>query len=379
MNEQSLLDDYAAARRRFLALAQEKGARIESHVNAGLKGKAGEELATDIAWFGREDAERVFLCTSGMHGLEGPVGSAIEAAWLSEGGPGRLPANVAVCLVHALNAWGFSHFARCTENNVDLNRNWADFSKELPVNAEYTHIRDMIRLKRVDEPAIAGLIADYERLKRELGPGRLSLAVTQGQYEDPRGLQFGGRAPEFGVRVFCAHVLPRLQGAREVGLLDWHTGVGDFGEVAFLVTGGIDSEAGRRAAAWWGEARVRGWRRSPTEEEVERDVAANSLARKKFGQLYHRLPELLPNARVAGGIIEFGTERPGSFERLMLATMYELWLRFEHRGDRFAPEHAVHLATMREAFVPSDAGWRSKVLDEGPRLMQQVIDGLSKG
>jgi hypothetical protein len=42
---------------------------------------------------------------------------------------------VAVLYIHALNPYGFSHLRRATHENVDLNRNFHDFSLPLPVNA----------------------------------------------------------------------------------------------------------------------------------------------------------------------------------------------------------------------------------------------------
>lgn len=377
MSGVTIIEDYASARARFLALAKSAGADVKSHTHV-VRGPKGEDLALDVAWFGPADAPKVFLCTSSMHGLEGPVGSAAQAAWIASGAPERLPRDVAVCLVHALNPWGFAYFARCTENNVDLNRNWLDFKGPPPQNPEYRYIRDLIRMRTFTAEAIGDLARGYEEVRAKLGAGRLSIAVNHGQYEDPQGLQFGGRAPEFGHRMVREHVLPRLSHARDVGLLDWHTGVGDYGETAYLITHGIDAALGARAVAWWGEENVRNWRRSPTEAEVEADVAGNNLPKKKLGQLYHELPHFLPNARVSGGIIEFGTEKPGSFEKLMLATLYELWLRFDNRGDRFAPAHRAHLETMREAFVPQDPAWRRMVIDKGPHLMDQVVAGLAQ-
>lgn len=375
MDESFLLTDYGPARARFRALAQAAGATLETHVDETAQGPAGEDLALDIAWTGPEEAAHVVLCTSGMHGLEAPVGSAIQAAWLAGGGPARLKPGTAVCLVHALNPWGFAHAARCTAANVDLNRNWLDFGGTLPRNPEYRHIRDLIRLPDFSPASLTRLAADYARLKDDLGPARLAIAVNHGQYEDPEGLQYGGLAPEFGSRVVMARVIPRLRRARHVGLLDWHTGVGAYGETAYLVSGGIEGAGGARAMRAWGEAAVRGWKRSATETEIEADQARLGPPAKKNGQLYQELPGWLPDAAVTGGIIEFGTEKPGSFERLMLGVLYELWLRFRDRGDRHAPRHADHLATMREAFVPADLAWRRMVVREGPRLLEALIAG----
>ena len=379
MDHSFVLDGYRAARDRFVALAREKGARtLDAFANPGVTAPDGGALMMDVAWFGPAEAERVFLCTSGMHGLEGPAGSAAQFAWLAGGGVERLPPGVAVLMVHALNAWGFAWSARCTENNVDLNRNFLDFGHTAPPeNPWYAHVGRAIRVDSFGPETLPLLMQRYEALLAELGPARLRVAANGAQYTDPEGLTYGGNGPEFGHRILRDHVLPRLGGAREVGLLDWHTGVGAYNAIAYLVTGGIESEAGRRAARWWGEDKVLHWERSGIEAAIEADAEANDLDRRTPGQFYQELPRLLPHARVTGGIIEFGTEKDGDFTNLMLGYVYERYLRFVHRGPRLDAEHKPWLDLLRNAFVPADPVWRRQVVTAGPRLMDEVIAGLA--
>jgi nitrogen fixation-related uncharacterized protein len=367
--------EYRAARAQFGLLARKAGARVDRHENPAARGPYGEALVTDIAWFGPEDARRVFLCTSGMHGLEGSAGSAAQAAWMAGGA--KLPNGVAVCLVHALNAWGFAHIARCTENNVDLNRNFMDFGSALPANPHYHHIRDVIRMKDVGPQSLGALMADHQRLTAAIGPAALAYAVNAGQYEDAEGLAYGGAAPEFGHRVLRDHVLPKLKHATHVGLIDWHTGVGAYGEVAFLPATGRGTPQWERAASWWGRARVEAWKRSSMEAAIETDEAQTGLTVHKDGQLRFALARLLPSAEVTATVIEFGTEKEGDFAKLALMTMYERWLRFVDGGDRHAPQHRGHLAAALSCFAPDDADWRALVLREGLKLMDQAIAGLA--
>ena len=46
----------------------------------------------------------------------------------------------ASCFLHALNPYGFSHLRRTNEDNVDLNRNFRDFSTLPPPNAAYAEV-----------------------------------------------------------------------------------------------------------------------------------------------------------------------------------------------------------------------------------------------
>ena len=66
------------------------------------------------------------VVSSGLHGVEGYFGSAVQLALL-EGEDvvrGHCRSGVALVLIHALNPYGFAWVRRANEENVDLNRNF---------------------------------------------------------------------------------------------------------------------------------------------------------------------------------------------------------------------------------------------------------------
>lgn len=374
--------DYDGARALFRAAAGP--ALLDPEVNAAALSPKGGALAADLAWFGPRQARTVFVCTSGMHGFEGPAGSAAQIAWIKGGGPGTLPDGVAVLLVHALNPWGFAHVSRLTENNVDLNRNFLDWDASAPPpNPYYRHVRDLIRVPDLSGPTLMRLLEAQKALVAELGPAAAQVAVDFGQYEDAQGITFGGAAPEFGHRVMRDRVVPLLAGAEHVGLLDWHTGVGAYNEIAILPLDGPGSENAKRVARWWGRDLVENWKRSEVEAQIENDPNIGSLPILKTGQMKQALRRWLPGAEVSGAVVEFGTARDGDMTALVFVTLYERWLRFEHAkdgrgGDRMAPEHAPFREMAKACFVPDDPVWRATVMAAGPRLMRQAIAGLAE-
>src|SRR5579863_1850544 len=135
---------YAEARRKFLEAASAGGAMIDSDVNPHARGVSGEELATDVARFGDMDAESLFVVCSGTHGNEGSCGSGCQIGLIEEGVIEARPRSVAVLLAHGVNPYGFSHIRRVTEDNVDLNRNFRDFSKPPPENPRYAEIHELL-------------------------------------------------------------------------------------------------------------------------------------------------------------------------------------------------------------------------------------------
>ena len=129
---------YAKARVKFLEAAATAGLPIESH-NHPLPGRDGETLAMDVARDGAMDADKLLIVSSACHGVEGYCGSGVQVFALhdDEWRAKARAQGVAVLYVHALNPYGFSHIRRTTHENVDLNRNFQDFSKPLPVNGGY--------------------------------------------------------------------------------------------------------------------------------------------------------------------------------------------------------------------------------------------------
>ncbi|MHB1249994.1 MAG: DUF2817 domain-containing protein, partial [Polaromonas sp.] len=136
---------YATARVKFLEAAAAAGMELRAYEHP-LKGRDGETLALDVALDGAPDAERLFIISSACHGVEGYCGSGVQvhaahdAGWRAK----AREAGVAVLYIHALNPYGFSHVRRTTHENVDLNRNFQDFSQPLPVNAAYREIHPLL-------------------------------------------------------------------------------------------------------------------------------------------------------------------------------------------------------------------------------------------
>jgi hypothetical protein len=58
------------------------------------RGPQGQELTIDIGWFGAADPQRILVHFSGLRGIEGFAGSAIQLRCLDEGMP-ALPGDAA--------------------------------------------------------------------------------------------------------------------------------------------------------------------------------------------------------------------------------------------------------------------------------------------
>src|ERR1043165_5896020 len=121
MSEKFFSPDYFTARDRFRGMVRTVGGHLET-ISIDAKGPKDEDLGVDIAWFGAANPRRVLLHSSGVHGVEGFAGSAIQLQLLNN--LPTLPKDAAVIIVHVLNPYGMAWLRRFNENNVDLNRNF---------------------------------------------------------------------------------------------------------------------------------------------------------------------------------------------------------------------------------------------------------------
>ena len=177
------------ARVQFLEAAATAGLSIESHPHP-LPGHEGEALALDVVRDGPPDADRLLVVSSGCHGVDGFCGSGVQvfalhdAQWRAK----ARDAGVATLYLHALNPYGFSHLRSTTHENVDLSRNFVDFSQPLPVNAAYREIAHLL-IPPTWPPDASHQVA-LEQIIAHRSRVALLGALSRGQHEFAQGLFF---------------------------------------------------------------------------------------------------------------------------------------------------------------------------------------------
>jgi len=351
---------YPRARAKFMEAAKAAGGELRSFLHPERTTPKGEPLAIDVACFGNTKAARQALFVSGTHGQEGFSGSAVQICWMRSGGPATLPADLGVVLVHGLTPYGFAHFTRTTENNVDLNRNFIDRDAgPAPANPRYEELHGELVIrdwtdaenKRVDK-ALAAFTDAH-------GRDALFDTLARGQYLHPDGLIYGGDAREWSNRTLETIVTETLADAEKVAFIDWHTGIGDYGKPFFLCFNDEGGALFQRACDWWGKDNVDG-------------VKPHGMERPKYtGLVFNGVQRFLGNRDMCGAVIEFGTRGTGMRRALRL----DQWLR---RQGRLDPDIRTALqADMMDAFCPFDGQWRQDTLESGLKLTDQAIKGLA--
>lgn len=352
---------YAGARVRFLEGAAAAGMAIRS-LDHPLPGREGETLAMDVALDGPDDAERLLIVSSACHGVEGFCGSGIQvfathdAEWRAH----ARAAGVAVLYIHALNPWGFSHLRRVNEDNVDLNRNFQDFSRPLPRNPGYEELHPALLPAAwppgpENEAVIAHFIGHH-------GLAAYQRAVSQGQHSHADGLFFGGTAPTWSHRSF-REVLRRHGGpVRHLAWIDLHTGLGPCGLGERIFACRNDARALQRARAWWG---------GDGQTPVTSIYDGSSTSAQLTGLMWSAIYEECPQAEYTGLALEYGTQ---PLLDVLNALRGDQWMRLHPEAP--AGLKAAIQKRMKDAFYVDTDAWRAQVVSQARQAMFQAVDGL---
>lgn len=350
--------DYGQARSRFLAAAGARGARLFRYEHPE-RGPDGDDLSTDVAWIGAEDAERVLLTVSATHGVEGFAGSACQLDWLLRDEHLRVPDGVAVCLVHAINPYGFAWRRRVTHENVDLNRNWIHFNQPLPANPGYAALAGALRPSSLEGEAGRQAAEAIRAFVAERGMAAFVQAVSSGQYVDPLGLFFGGRGPVWSREVLTDVFQTHLARVRDLAIVDFHTGLGPSGYGELMVSDGAEGPVTTRALRWFGGL-------------VTPVGGPGSSSAPLSGDWLAAAPSLAPQARVTAIALEFGTVPP---MEVLEALRADGWLH-AHGDPRGEAAEAVRARTTRAFYTPTEQ-WRGMVLGQGLVVQRQALAGLT--
>lgn len=355
---------YGEARGKFLEAAAAAGLPVEHKLHP-LKGREGEELAMDVVRDGPDDARGLLVLSSACHGVEGYCGSGVQVAALRDAQWRARAAQqgVAVLYIHALNPYGFSHIRRTTHENIDLNRNFQDFSKPLPVNTGYRDLHGLM-LPRQWPPTESNQAALAEYIQAH-GMPAFQQAITQGQHEFEQGLFFGGKGPSWSNTTLREVLRAHGQRAADIAWIDIHTGLGPAGVGERIYAGRDDAQGVARARAWWD-----GGGATPITSIYDGSSTSAFLT----GLMCNAAYEECPQARYTGIAMEYGTV---PVLETLQALRGEHWLHANPQPN--APGFAVQIKQqMKDAFYIDTPEWKAAVLTQARQALEQGVDGLAR-
>ncbi len=343
--------DYTVARERFRSAVTSGGYSHEAH-SINQVGPSGEELTIDVGIVNAPNPQRTVVISSGLHGVEGFLGSAIQLALLEERELlGALPPKTNLILIHALNPYGFAWRRRWNEDNVDLNRNFL-----------------------LQHEAFKGSPKDYPKLNTFLNPGSppsklepfllkavwlilrygmtsLKSTLPVGQYDYPQGLFYGGQAPSKTQQILSAN-LPRWIGnASEIIHVDFHTGLGRWGTYKLLVD--EQKESTNKLARQFGA-------------EAVQISSPEGVAYKVRGGLGTWCQALFPHCHYDALTAEFGTYSSIQIVKALRAENRAYWWAKPDQSREWTKQQLL------EMFAPAHKPWREQSVAKGLEVCKQA-------
>lgn len=326
---------------------------------AGRAGPDGCELFVDVAELRYDEQPNLILIVSGTHGVEGFCGSGCQVGFLLEKVYQGLPKDVGVALVHALNPYGFAWERRVNENNVDINRNFHDFTKQLPPSGAYEAVHDLLVPADWDGPARQKADSEIQSYLESRGLATFQAAVSGGQYSRADGLFFGGTQETWSNKTFKQIMSRLLTGSvRQLAVLDLHTGLGPsgYGEPIYI---GADIGEYFRAIKWYGP-------------ELTSTARGDLSSAQVSGNLGDGLRGCVETVRSTIIAVEYGTV---AVIQVLTALRADNWLHASN-GASNSLRDAIK-RQIRDAFYVDETWWKAAVYGRSVDMILRAGRGLA--
>ena len=362
-----LRHDYFESQASFRELAAAAGGSLEQYDHPSAVGPGQQPLAVDIAIFGNPGAEKLFFNVNGVHGTEAHPGAAAQLRLIDSGRLSALKEDVCAVLIHNLNPWGWAHYCQRNEDGLDLNRNFVDF-EQLPASDELHE--DIQKAIATDSISLENLVRSLQQVmevRESYGHERFDMALMVGQYRAENGLKFGGFTPAWSNGVLRDIATKYTANAEKIAYLDWHTGLGEYGETYELPFCSPGTEAWDKTIEMWGEtAVVRG-----SGGLMSGGKGDDASVEDVNGAAIKAVLDATSGAEVAGGVVEFGTV---PFDMIVQAVILDFWV-MRASADRNL-DLRFWKAMIRTMFSPRDPLWEANVLRHAEAINERMLSTL---
>jgi hypothetical protein len=351
--------DYRQGRHDFISACERAGIDVVARVHPSAKGRDGKPLFLDTAIIGPREAKKALLLISATHGVEGYFGSGVQTGLMREDLAKRVPENTKIVLLHALNPYGFSWDRRVNEDNADINRNFVDF-KHPPLNKPYEMLAAQISPRDISAEAMAVANTRLIAFLKEHGAFALQEAISRGQYKFPDGVYYGGSRESWSAKMLKDVVGENLAHVSKLIVVDFHTGLGEFGAGEMITEDLPGSPAYERARAMWGA-------------RVASSEAGESVSAPLSGTIDKALPTWLPKTELTFAALEVGTR---STRDVFNALRKDNWLHC-FAGKRHLHKDAGTIRLeLRDAFYPDLSEWKRMVWKHAAEVVTAALKTL---
>ena len=277
-----------------------------------------------------------------------------------------------------MNPYGFKHHRRCTENNVNLNRNFSVTGELFKTkNHDSKIMNQLIQDRNPVKSLKSKLIENLRRDEKTLYYGDYSLeqltkGIAPGQFERADDLEFGGLSTEPQTQALIDHMKKIMPKFKDVLALDIHTGLGDAGRLHLLTDGqekALHPEMFNELFKPQEDQDIYSFTPADTEGFYPVHGATNAM----FAELSE------DHQRTCAVTLEFGT-LGHSLEQQLEGLNRSL---IEHQGHHYGyADSKLEAEALRlnfERSYPNDDNWKKSVLTAAEELLNRLLDrGLNQ-
>lgn len=319
------------------------------------------------------ETTNLILLTTGVHGMEGYIGSVMLDVFFEEIYPTLNTENTGILIVANVNPYGMKYMRRYNENNVDLNRNfiedWENF--DLSSNKEYPKVDSFLQPEGKMGNAFWHEVAFYLSLAKEaltVGAGTISDALLTGQYEYAEGVYYGGNGDEKSTTYLKGVFAECLDGSYDnIIHIDIHSGYGPrYNMVIFNSVQDPTTEA--EAKAMFGYDYI-----IATDSDDFYETFGDTT------DYFYRLARAKGSDKeLYSTCFEFGTIGDGFFDSI-LSLKYTV---DENRQHWYPTDNAITEEMVKEnyyeLFYPTETEWREKTIVDFKDALTGVLDAKLK-
>ncbi len=320
-----------------------------------------------------KEKENLVIITTGVHGIEGYIGSVMLDVFFEEIYTEIDTKKTGVLVVANVNPYGMKYHRRYNENNVDLNRNfiidWENF--DLASNKDYPEVKEFLQPEGKIGNALWHEVGFYLSLAKEAltkGADKVSDALLTGQYEYANGVYYGGTGDEKSTTYLKGVFDDCLEGEyKNLVHIDIHSGYGPrYNMVIFNSVYETMTEAETKKAFNY-------------DYVISHDSESFYATTGDTTDFFYRLAENKNTEKeIFSTCFEFGTIGD-SFIDSILSLKYTV---DENRQHWYPTENKTTKEVVNEnyweLFYPTETEWREKTVADFKAAAEGVLDAKLK-
>jgi len=319
-------------------------------------------LTTDLALYHYEN-ENLLVLSSGLHGIEGFVGSAVQRALM-----GKLKEQkklkTDVLFIHSLNPWGMKNKRRVNEKNVDMNRTFSSTPEMYQQkNDDYLKINSFLNPTESLSLGVLhrlGFLFQSVRLIISYSMDTLRRSILIGQYTEAKGLYFGGQDQDDLQLKLDILLQKDLAHYKAITWIDLHTGYGEKAKL-HLLANDSKSESGQKIQSLFPNNPI--------------DFGDQKNFYKTSGDmLSYLIQKSNSKLQIQGVTFEYGTmdsqKTLGSIESLRRMVIENQGFQNGYADDSVQTESSTLFSDM---FFPQQDEWKNKIYSQTEQALKPFL------